>query len=240
MAGWQWDPTLYGGSAPYYLKGRLPYAPHLAQAFVDALDLDGTGRLIDVGTGPGNLAMDLAPFFEEVLGIDADADMVLEAAREGRRRGIDERDVAQPARRAPSGRPWVVSGGDVRPVLPLDAAGSGRTGYSAHARAGLREARSRSRLYASRGGCRRPAGASNSPVRFDSRTRRAIPRLASSRRTGRAPRRDAVGRGMGAGPGGLLRSGRRHHRRHSGDHEDGGRGCRFGVLGLALCPTPVR
>jgi ubiquinone/menaquinone biosynthesis C-methylase UbiE len=88
MADWEWDPTLYGGSAPYYLKGRLPYAPHLAQAFVDALDLDGTGRLIDVGTGPGLIAMDLAPLFEEVLGIDADADMVSEAATEGRRRGI--------------------------------------------------------------------------------------------------------------------------------------------------------
>ena len=89
MAGWEWDSTLYGGSAPCYLKGRLSYAPHLAQALVDALDLDGTGRLIDVGTGPGLIAMDLAPFFEEVLGIDADADMVFEAAREGRRRGIE-------------------------------------------------------------------------------------------------------------------------------------------------------
>jgi hypothetical protein len=45
--------------------------------------------LIDVGIGPGLIAMDLAPFFEEVLGIDADADMVFEAAREGRRRGIE-------------------------------------------------------------------------------------------------------------------------------------------------------
>jgi hypothetical protein len=89
MAGWEWDATLYGGSAPYYLEGRLPYAPHLAQALVDALDLDGTGRLIDVGTGPGPIAMDLASFFEEVLGIDADAAMVSEAAREGRRRGIE-------------------------------------------------------------------------------------------------------------------------------------------------------
>ena len=71
MEGWEWDPTLYGGSAPYYLRGRLPYAPHLAQAFVEALALDGTGRLIDIGTGPGVIAMDLAPYFEEVLGIDA-------------------------------------------------------------------------------------------------------------------------------------------------------------------------
>ena len=60
MEGWEWDPTLYGGSAPYYLSGRLPYAPRLAQAFVEALALDGTGRLLDVGTGPGVIAMDLA------------------------------------------------------------------------------------------------------------------------------------------------------------------------------------
>ena len=25
--GWQWDETLYLGSAPYYVRGRPPYAP---------------------------------------------------------------------------------------------------------------------------------------------------------------------------------------------------------------------
>jgi hypothetical protein len=41
IEGWEWDPTLYGGSAPYYLKGRLPYTSHFAQALVDALAWTG-------------------------------------------------------------------------------------------------------------------------------------------------------------------------------------------------------
>lgn len=89
MPGWEWDPTLFGGSAPYYIQGRLPYSPRLAEAFADALDLDGEGRLLDVGTGPGIVGLTLARHFREVVGVDADADMVTEASREGQSRGID-------------------------------------------------------------------------------------------------------------------------------------------------------
>ena len=31
--GWEWDPSLFEGSAPYYVQGRLPYPPDLADAF---------------------------------------------------------------------------------------------------------------------------------------------------------------------------------------------------------------
>lgn len=30
--GWQWDGTLFRGAAAYYDRGRLPYAPNLADA----------------------------------------------------------------------------------------------------------------------------------------------------------------------------------------------------------------
>ena len=88
MERWTWDPTLYGEAAAFYRRGRLPYSPRLAEVFSDALDLNGRGRLIDIGTGPGIVAMELAPLFEEVVGVDADADMVAEADCESRRRGI--------------------------------------------------------------------------------------------------------------------------------------------------------
>ncbi|MEP6757873.1 MAG: class I SAM-dependent methyltransferase [Actinomycetota bacterium] len=87
LKSWEWDPTLYVGSAPYYLAGRLPYSPLLAQTLTDALGLDGSGRLLDVGTGPGIIPCELSPIFEEVVGIDADQDMVSEAEQESRRRG---------------------------------------------------------------------------------------------------------------------------------------------------------
>jgi len=76
VAGWEWDPSLYAGSAAYYARGRLPYPRELADAIREALQLDGRGRLLDVGCGPGSLTHLLAPLVEDAVGIDADADMV--------------------------------------------------------------------------------------------------------------------------------------------------------------------
>jgi SAM-dependent methyltransferase len=86
--GWEWDETLYRGSAPYYAPGRQPYAPGLAERLAAALELDGTGRLLDVGCGPGIVTLPLAPWFAEVIGLDADADMLAEAARRASDAGI--------------------------------------------------------------------------------------------------------------------------------------------------------
>jgi 2-polyprenyl-3-methyl-5-hydroxy-6-metoxy-1,4-benzoquinol methylase len=71
-----WDDSLYAGSAEFYLKGRLPYPERLADVFRRHLSLDGTGRLLDLGCGPGSLSLLLAPLFDEVLAVDADADMI--------------------------------------------------------------------------------------------------------------------------------------------------------------------
>ena len=46
-----------------------------------ALDLDGSGRLLEVGCGPGSLTLLLAPHFAEAIGVDADHAMLVEAAR---------------------------------------------------------------------------------------------------------------------------------------------------------------
>jgi ubiquinone/menaquinone biosynthesis C-methylase UbiE len=78
---WKWDASLFAGAAPYYERGRLPYAPALADAFADALQLDGGGRLLDVGCGPGTIALRVASLFEEVIGLDADPGMLAEAQR---------------------------------------------------------------------------------------------------------------------------------------------------------------
>ena len=86
--GWRWDDTLFRGSAAYYERGRLPYPPGLAEAIAAVLYLDGRGRLIDVGCGPGTVALRLAHLFEEVVGLDADAEMLTEAEREAAACGI--------------------------------------------------------------------------------------------------------------------------------------------------------
>jgi SAM-dependent methyltransferase len=86
--GWQWDETLYLGSAPHYARGRLPYAPGLVDQLTEALALDGRGRLIDVGCGPGILTLLLASRFEEAIGVDPDPGMLAEAERRAAENGI--------------------------------------------------------------------------------------------------------------------------------------------------------
>ncbi len=81
LTGFTWDETLFAGAAKYYDRGRLPYAPGLADAMAEALGLDGTGRLLDVGCGPGTVALRFAHLFEAVVGVDADGDMLTEGAR---------------------------------------------------------------------------------------------------------------------------------------------------------------
>ncbi len=83
----EWDETLYAGSAAYYATGRVPYPPELARALADRMSLDGSGRLLDVGCGPGSLTLLLAPYFAEAVGIDADPDMVAQAAAAAGRAG---------------------------------------------------------------------------------------------------------------------------------------------------------
>lgn len=79
--GWVWDETLFAGTAAHYARGRSPYAPGLVTLLADVLGLDGTGRLIDVGCGPGTLALPLCHLFDEVVGVDPDPGMLDEAAR---------------------------------------------------------------------------------------------------------------------------------------------------------------
>ena len=93
VAGWEWDETLYQGSAAYYRRGRLPYAPDLADVLAGALRLDRRGRLLDVGCGPGVVALGLAGLFAEVVGVDPDGGMIAEAER-----GAAEAGVAGKAR----------------------------------------------------------------------------------------------------------------------------------------------
>src|SRR5262245_35658795 len=66
----------------------MPYPPGLAEAVRTELDLDGRGRLLDVGCGPGSLTLLLAPLFEAALGVDADAGMVAEASRRAAERHL--------------------------------------------------------------------------------------------------------------------------------------------------------
>lgn len=83
MDDWQWDVTLFAGTAEHYERGRLPYASGLDEVVAQLHPGDvGCGRLLDVGCGPGTLSFRLRHLFTEVVGIDPDPGMIHEARRQ--------------------------------------------------------------------------------------------------------------------------------------------------------------
>jgi SAM-dependent methyltransferase len=84
-----YDPTIYAGAAPHYRPGRPPYSAQLEAVLAEELELDGTGRLLDGGCGPGILTVRLAHLFEEVVGLDPDPSMLAEGRRAAEERGIE-------------------------------------------------------------------------------------------------------------------------------------------------------
>lgn len=84
----EWDELLFGGAAEHYEQGRLPYPEGLTDALVVAGSLGPCARLLDVGCGPGTIALPMAAHVGEVVGVDPDGGMVAEAARLAREREI--------------------------------------------------------------------------------------------------------------------------------------------------------
>jgi SAM-dependent methyltransferase len=84
----EYDPTQYLGSARHYLAGRPPYSAELGTVLAAELGLDGAGRLLDVGSGPGVLAVQLAGLFEHVTALEPDPDMLAEAREHAAANGV--------------------------------------------------------------------------------------------------------------------------------------------------------
>jgi SAM-dependent methyltransferase len=76
-----YDPTIYLGAAAHYRSGRPAYSPGLEAVLTRELGLDGSGRLLDAGCGPGVLTVRLAHLFGQAVGLDPDAGMLAEGGR---------------------------------------------------------------------------------------------------------------------------------------------------------------
>ncbi len=70
----------FASTVAYYETARPPYGAAFFEAVALQLGLDGSERLLDVGAGPGILAIGFAPYCREVIGVDPEPGMV-EAAR---------------------------------------------------------------------------------------------------------------------------------------------------------------
>ncbi len=103
MTSWKWDASLFDGAARYYEQGRLPYAEGLADAVREAVGADGAGRLLDVGCGPGSIALRLAGLYRDVVGLDPDPGMLREARRLAAERRITNAAFVQARAEDPPG-----------------------------------------------------------------------------------------------------------------------------------------
>lgn len=83
-----YDPAIYRGAAAHYRAGRPAYSPELEAVLSEELVLDGGGRLLDGGCGPGILTVRLAHLFEDVVGLDPDPAMLDEARRAAAELGV--------------------------------------------------------------------------------------------------------------------------------------------------------
>jgi SAM-dependent methyltransferase len=79
----------FAGTAAAYVRYRLPYPPALLAHLVARLAPTKTGRLLDLGCGPGRVALDLAPKFAEVWAIDLEPEMVAVGPAEAERRRVN-------------------------------------------------------------------------------------------------------------------------------------------------------
>jgi SAM-dependent methyltransferase len=70
----------FASTVAYYENARPPYGAAFFAAVAEKLGLDRNQRLLDVGAGPGMLALGFRPYCRQVVGVDPEPGMV-EAAR---------------------------------------------------------------------------------------------------------------------------------------------------------------
>jgi ubiquinone/menaquinone biosynthesis C-methylase UbiE len=73
---------LFTGTAWHYARYRPGYPKAFFDDLVQRFHLDGTGRLLDLGCGTGQLTIPLAKHVAEAIGMDPEPEMLAEAARQ--------------------------------------------------------------------------------------------------------------------------------------------------------------
>jgi SAM-dependent methyltransferase len=72
---------LFKGTAGYYAAFRRSYPPPVVDHVVKHCGLDGHGRLLDAGCGTGQVFLVFAPWFDDVVAVDRDPEMVAYARK---------------------------------------------------------------------------------------------------------------------------------------------------------------
>lgn len=66
----------FRSAAKYYLSGRPSYSSLLIRRVVELCALNSTHKMLDLGCGPGQLAMAFAPLVRELRALDPEPEML--------------------------------------------------------------------------------------------------------------------------------------------------------------------
>jgi SAM-dependent methyltransferase len=81
-------PDAFAGTAEAYARWRPPYPRALLDALLREAGIGPGAQLLDLATGPGRLALDLAGAFAEVWAQDQEPEMIAAARAAAERRGV--------------------------------------------------------------------------------------------------------------------------------------------------------
>jgi SAM-dependent methyltransferase len=88
------QPRRFQSAAQHYLAGRPPYAERLIALVAERCRLRRTDRVLDLGCGPGQLAIAFAPLVRAVVAIDPEPEMRRIAAESAASAGVTIEVVA--------------------------------------------------------------------------------------------------------------------------------------------------
>jgi SAM-dependent methyltransferase len=78
----------FDSTVPFYARYREPYHASFFREIAQREGVQGTERLIDIGCGPGSLAIGFAPYVKACVGVDVETGMLAAARVEAARAGV--------------------------------------------------------------------------------------------------------------------------------------------------------
>jgi SAM-dependent methyltransferase len=78
----------FDSTVPFYARYREPYHASFFREVARREGLHGRERLIDIGCGPGSLAIGFAPYVKSCVGVDIETEMLAAARVEAARAGV--------------------------------------------------------------------------------------------------------------------------------------------------------
>jgi ubiquinone/menaquinone biosynthesis C-methylase UbiE len=91
----------FATTAPLYEQFRPPYPPGFFRVVAERLEFGPGHSLIDLGTGPGLIAIGFAPYVGRVVGVDPEPAMLGAARQAAARARIDLALIQSTAERLP-------------------------------------------------------------------------------------------------------------------------------------------